>query len=114
MAGKIEARLVELKIELPAASVPVANYMPFSVIGHQVHTAGQVSRWNGEFKYVGAGEPGPTAKDLLEIGRPDLDWVKLAEAQGVEASCARSLDDLAEQLGAAIAERGPRLIEVMM
>ena len=37
----------------------------------------------GEFKYVGAGEAGRKATDMLEIGRPDLDWVPLATAQGV-------------------------------
>lgn len=54
MAGKIATRLAELKIELPQAAAPVANYMPFTVVGNQVHTAGQVSRWNGEFLYVGS------------------------------------------------------------
>ena len=68
----------------------------------------------GEFNSVGAGEPGRTARNMLEIGRPDLDWVKLANAQGVEASRAQTLDDLAHQFSAAVAERGPRLIEVMM
>ena len=68
----------------------------------------------GEFSHVGAGEPGPTARNMLEIGRPDLDWVKLANAQGVEASRVRTLDDLASELRAAVAERGPRLIEVFM
>ena len=69
MAGKIEARLVELKIELPQASVPVANYMPFSVIGHQVHTAGQVSRWNGEFKYVGSVGKEVSVEDSYQAAR---------------------------------------------
>jgi acetolactate synthase-1/2/3 large subunit len=68
----------------------------------------------GEFAYVGAGEPGRTARNMLEIGRPDLDWVKLANAQGVEASRVHTLDDLANHLRAAVAERGPRLIEIMM
>ena len=36
----------------------------------------------GEFKYVGAGEAGAKATDMLEIGRPDLDWVALAERPG--------------------------------
>jgi enamine deaminase RidA (YjgF/YER057c/UK114 family) len=54
MTGKIAARLAELKIELPNAAAPVANYMPFANTGNQVYTAGQVSRWNGEFLYVGS------------------------------------------------------------
>jgi enamine deaminase RidA (YjgF/YER057c/UK114 family) len=54
MAERIAARLAELNIELPEAAVPVANYLPFTITGNQVHIAGQVSRWNGEFRHVGA------------------------------------------------------------
>jgi acetolactate synthase-1/2/3 large subunit len=68
----------------------------------------------GEFAHVGAGEAGRKAKDMLEIGRPDLDWVKLAEAQGVPATRAETLDDFGRQLRAALAERGPHLVEVRL
>ena len=68
----------------------------------------------GELKNVGAGEPGRKARDMLEIGRPDLDWVSLARAQGVPAARAENLDELARELGGALKERGPRLIEVKL
>ncbi len=68
----------------------------------------------GEFKYVGAGEAGAKATDMLEIGRPDLDWVALAGAQGVPGARVRTLDALAAELKAALGERGPRLVEVML
>jgi len=68
----------------------------------------------GEFQHVGAGEAGRKATDMLEIGRPDLDWVKLANAQGVAASRATTLDEFATHLRAALAERGPHLIEVVL
>jgi acetolactate synthase-1/2/3 large subunit len=68
----------------------------------------------GEFDSVGAGEAGRKATDMLEIGRPDLDWVKLASAQGVAGARVETLDDLVRQLRIAIAERGPYLIEVMI
>lgn len=66
----------------------------------------------GELRGVGAGEPGPRARDLLEIGRPDLDWAALACAQGVPGVRVEDLDTLARELRAALAERGPRLIEI--
>jgi len=53
MAGKIEARLAELKIELPKAAAPVANYVPVVVSGKTAYTSGQVTLFNGELKYVG-------------------------------------------------------------
>ena len=68
----------------------------------------------GELKNVGAGEPGRKARDMLEIGRPDIDWVALAKGQGVPASRVEDLDGLARELRAALGERGPRLIEIRM
>jgi acetolactate synthase-1/2/3 large subunit len=68
----------------------------------------------GEFKYVGAGEAGAKALDMLEIGRPDLDWVLLARGQGVPAVRVDTLEAFARELRGALAERGPRLVEVML
>lgn len=53
MAGRIDQRLAELKIELPQAAAPVANYVPAVTSGNLVFISGQVTVWNGEFKYVG-------------------------------------------------------------
>src|SRR5229473_3505320 len=39
-----------------------------------------------ELSGVRAGTPGPKAADMLDIGRPDLDWVALARGMGVPAS----------------------------
>lgn len=44
MAGNIEARLVELEIELPEAPAPAANYVPYVVIGDMVYISGQISK----------------------------------------------------------------------
>src|SRR5262245_64314167 len=53
MSGKVAARLAQLKIELPKAAAPVANYVPVVITGNQAFVSGQVTVWNGEFKYVG-------------------------------------------------------------
>ena len=53
MAGAIDARLQELDIALPEAAAPVANYVPYVVVGNLVYVSGQVTLWNGEFRYVG-------------------------------------------------------------
>jgi enamine deaminase RidA (YjgF/YER057c/UK114 family) len=53
MAGRIEQRLAELKIELPKAAIPVANYVPVVTVGNLAFVSGQVTIWNGEFKYKG-------------------------------------------------------------
>ena len=53
MAGKIDARLAELGITLPKASVPAGNYVPWVVSGGLAHIAGQIPFENGELRYVG-------------------------------------------------------------
>jgi acetolactate synthase-1/2/3 large subunit len=68
----------------------------------------------GELAGVGAGEPGKRAIDMLTIDRPDLDWVGLAKAQGVEAGRAATLEELEQQFKRGLASSGPYLIEVVL
>ena len=53
MAGRIEGRLKELKLELPTAAKPVANYVPVVRTGNLAFVSGQVTVQNGEFKFIG-------------------------------------------------------------
>jgi enamine deaminase RidA (YjgF/YER057c/UK114 family) len=53
MPGRIDARLAELKLELPKAAAPVANYVPVVIVGSLAFLSGQVTAWNGEFKFRG-------------------------------------------------------------
>jgi len=53
MSGKIDARLRELGIELPPATAPVANYVPYTVTGDVVIVSGQITFWNGKAEYIG-------------------------------------------------------------
>ncbi|MGD9741617.1 MAG: RidA family protein [Dongiaceae bacterium] len=53
MTSRIDTLLADKKIELPKAAAPVANYVPAVIVGNLVFTAGQVTVWNGEFKFVG-------------------------------------------------------------
>ena len=67
----------------------------------------------GEYLGVGA-NPGPTAMNMLDLGNPDLDWVKLAEGMGVEAARTESLDGLADLLAGSLGRNGPFLIELLV
>jgi len=53
MSGRIDARLKELGLELPQATAPIANYVPYTVSGKLVVVSGQVSVRNGKPEYVG-------------------------------------------------------------
>ncbi|MBR0893324.1 acetolactate synthase large subunit [Bradyrhizobium tropiciagri] len=68
----------------------------------------------GEFDGVGAGEPGKRAQDMLKIDRPTLDFVALAKGMGVPAVAVTTADEFNKALADAVAEPGPRLIEVQM
>jgi acetolactate synthase-1/2/3 large subunit len=66
----------------------------------------------GEFANVGAGKPGQKANDMLDIGRPDLDWVALATGMGVPATRAADCESLTREIQRGLTEAGPHLIEV--
>ena len=68
----------------------------------------------GELANVGAGNPGRKALDMLEIGRPDIDWCGLANAMGVEASRATTIDEFVDQFRTGLKTKGPYLVEVML
>ncbi|WP_050383077.1 acetolactate synthase large subunit [Bradyrhizobium pachyrhizi] len=68
----------------------------------------------GEFDGVGAGEPGKRAQDMLKIDRPTLDFVALARGMGVPGRAVTTADEFNKALAEAVAEPGPRLIEVQM
>lgn len=53
MAGKIDARIAELKIELPQPGTPIANYVPTVRSGNLLFVSGQICQWNGERRFIG-------------------------------------------------------------
>lgn len=53
MAGRIDARLQELGIELPEAAAPAASYVPFVRTGNVVFISGQGPFQDGKFQYLG-------------------------------------------------------------
>jgi acetolactate synthase-1/2/3 large subunit len=69
---------------------------------------------NMELARVGAQGADARAKAQLDIGRPDLDFVKVAGGFGVPARRAETAEQLGEALEAAVAEPGPHLIEAMV
>ena len=57
---------------------------------------------------------GPCARALTDIGKPELNWTEIGEGMGVPSTRARTAEELAEQLQAAIARDGPSLIEAWL
>jgi len=67
----------------------------------------------GEYRNVGA-NPGRTAMDMLDLGNPDIGWVKLANSMGVEAAQASNLEQLGDLMAQSFARPGPFLIELLI
>jgi acetolactate synthase I/II/III large subunit len=68
-----------------------------------------------ELQRVGAGSaPGPKALDLLDLSRPRMDFVKIAEGMGVPARRVTTAEEFADALRTAFAEPGPHLIDAVV
>ncbi len=67
-----------------------------------------------ELSRVGAGDAGPRARSMLDLGHPDLDFVALASGMGVPASRATTADEFTGQLERALATPGPALVEAVL
>jgi acetolactate synthase-1/2/3 large subunit len=67
-----------------------------------------------ELSRVGAEGGGPRAAALLDLSRPDLDFVSLATGLGVPATRATTAEELTAQLERALAAEGPSLIEAVV
>ena len=69
---------------------------------------------NIELQRVGAGAAGPKALAMLDLHDPEMNWVKIAEGFGVEATRASTAEEFSDQYASAMRGRGPRLIEAMI
>ena len=69
---------------------------------------------NVELARVGARNVGPRALSMLDLRNPELDFVRLAQGMGVEASRAETVEAFDDQFASAMAGTGPRLIEVVI
>jgi acetolactate synthase I/II/III large subunit len=69
---------------------------------------------NLELSRVGAEAGGPRARDLLDLTRPDMDFVALSTGLGVPATRASTAGELSDQLARALSTPGPSLIEALI
>jgi len=67
-----------------------------------------------EMTRTGSARPGPLADAMMDLHRPELDWVHLAKGVGVEATRAATVEEFRKAFTAAMNGRGPRLIEAVL
>ncbi len=67
-----------------------------------------------ELRRTGAAGFGDKSNEMVDISRPNLDFVKLSESMGVPGSRAATISEFITEFGRAMAEPGPYLIEALL
>jgi acetolactate synthase-1/2/3 large subunit len=67
-----------------------------------------------ELARTGAGNPGPTADQMLSLANPEIDWVQLGLSLGVPSEACRTGEELDAALARAMSADGPTLIACML
>jgi acetolactate synthase-1/2/3 large subunit len=69
---------------------------------------------NIELGRTGAGNPGPAAKKLLDLGSPRIDWLQIAGGLGIQAERVSTAEAFDEAFERAMSQTGPRFIEAAL
>jgi len=69
---------------------------------------------NIELARVGAGKPTAKTLSMLDLSRPDINWVSISEGMGVPATRATTAEEFHQQFADAMSKPGPYLIEAMV
>ncbi|MBP6877237.1 MAG: acetolactate synthase large subunit [Phenylobacterium sp.] len=65
---------------------------------------------NVEMERTGSGPPGSSARRLLDLGEPEIDWIALARGMGLPATACSTAEEFDVALDAAMSQRGPMFI----
>ncbi|MGO9013887.1 MAG: acetolactate synthase large subunit [Dissulfurispiraceae bacterium] len=69
---------------------------------------------NIELARVREGDANKKMLSMMELNNPVIDWVRIAEGQGVPASRATTAEEFHKQFEAALGSKGPHLIEAQV
>ncbi len=96
----VQALWTEARESLGITTVVLAN-RSYAILRH-------------ELANVGAANVGRKALDMLDLGRPDIDWVSLARGLGVPGVRAVTMEEVNRALEQGLGTSGPFLIEAVM
>jgi acetolactate synthase-1/2/3 large subunit len=79
----------------------ICSNRSYRILQMELHRAG-ITSW------------GPNVRALTELTNPAIGWAGMARGFGVPGVTVSSADGLARELGKALAEPGPHLIEMLL
>jgi len=68
----------------------------------------------GEMTAVGVDKPGPVARDMFGLDRPDLDWVSMARGMGVDGEKVEDTETFIQAFQRGLGQTGPYVIEAVI
>ncbi len=76
-----------------------------------IYANGSYAILRHELANLGVAQPGRNATDMMDLGRPDIDWVSLARGMGVEGERVTTAERFNDVFRASLGRNGPFLIE---
>ncbi len=98
----LQALWTQARENLDITTVVLSN-RAYAILKHELNNVGAISGDNA----------GNIALDMMELNRPDLNWVSLARGMGVEGGRATDVKSLVAELNKGLSSDGPYLIEAV-
>ena len=111
----LQALWTQARENLDITTIVLAN-QAYAILKYEFKNVGahQQKQRAGQSSGNNISNGGQTARDLMELDRPSLDWVSLAQGMGVSGERVTTNAGLKTALEKALASKGPRLIEVLL
>ena len=99
----LQALWTQARENLDVTTIVLSN-RAYAILKHELKNVGAIS----------GSEAGSIAIDMMELNRPDLDWVAMAKGMGVEAGRATDVKTFIDEYKKALSSEGPYLIEAVL
>ena len=98
----LQALWTQSRENLDITTILLSN-SAYAILKHELENVGALS----------GTQAGNVALDMMELNRPELDWVALAKGMGVEAGRATDVASLSTEIKKGLQSQGPYLIEAV-
>jgi len=95
----LQALWTQAREDLDITTLVLSN-RAYAILKHELENVGAVA--------------GTTARELMELTNPSIDWVALAGSMGVRATAVNSVQEFEREFAKALDQSGPKLIELCM